>query len=91
MDITSVLKDLDAAASTDAPTTTKKAGGLPAELAARLTELRDWANELTEMLDNVEQQGDALTEAERDDLDDAHANWAAAVTEVYGHLAGLVA
>jgi cytochrome P450 len=67
-----IHKALSDICGSDSPTTTRAVKQLATAATEAADKIRDWANELGDILDNLTQTADDLTEADRDSRDDAH-------------------
>jgi len=92
MDIHQVLATLAGAVDSDETTTKRAATAITKPLTPALDGLREFVDELGDLLGDVEAARDTLDDADdRDDRVDAHAELVANADLLRDHLAGLVA
>jgi hypothetical protein len=87
MDTAALISALTAAIDSEAPTTVKEVTGLIDALREHRDELSEWASTLDSLISELDQAGDDLVAAEKDERDDAHGGWTAVAAEVKDHLA----
>jgi len=91
MNPTDPIDALKTAYDSDAPTSASKARKLTAELTEKLGELKEWAEELTELIGAVESAGDDLVGADRGEHESTHQEWLGAIDQLSFHLREAIA
>lgn len=86
MNFTDLIQALSEAGDSDVPTSMKKAKALTGSIEERLEDLREWASELTELIDAVEETAGELADADRGEHEDAHTSWTEAVGQLSFHV-----
>jgi hypothetical protein len=90
MDTAALISALTTATDSDAPATPKKATGLVDALREHRDELSEWCSTLDSLLAELDQAGDDLAGAEKDEREDAHGEWTAVAAAIKDHLTELV-
>jgi len=92
MDITSIIEALRALQESDTPTSKAAITELLKPLQADALEpLREWVDSINENLSNAEDAATTLTEAAREDRDDAHATLAGDAATLLDDLSAVTA
>jgi hypothetical protein len=91
MNLTNPIGALDTATDSDIPTSATTARKLTGELTEQLDALKEWAGDLTELIESVESLGDELVAADRGEHESAHADWLGAVGQLAYHLREAIA